>query len=454
MLSPKFADKVFTFTQENALFSAPCHVLVAVSGGADSMSLLHTLRNWPVDGLRVSAVHIHHGLRGEYADRDERFVRDYCDKHSVELMVYHEDVTAYADCNGLSIEEAGRRLRYERFEEARAAVGADFIATAHTASDRAETMLMRIIRGTGVDGLGGIPMVRGRICRPLLSCTREEVEQYCAACGIPYVNDESNADVAFTRNRIRRQVLPQLAAMNPSVEEALLRLADHARDDADALLTMARQRLQEATDPYGYRIDAFTQEHIAVRRRMIMLMMRDEDVPSIEEAHVVAAENVVQAGIGSVLVPGGFVFAVSQGVAQVRRDTNGEQTDPVRFSKLPTFGTFGEVKYRITVERADGGIVHNLFSNTVLDYDKIEGSLQLRCRCEGDAIHPVGRGVGKTLKKLMNECGIPTHLRDRYPVLCDDSGVVMVPNYAVDERVKVMDATKHLLVWQTDELTT
>ena len=454
MLSLKFSDKVFAFTQENVLFSAPCHVLVAVSGGADSMSLLHTLLNWPVDGLQVSAVHIHHGLRGEYADRDERFVRDYCDKHSVKLIVYHENVAAYAEYNGLSIEEAGRRLRYARFEEARASVGADVIVTAHTASDRAETTLMRIIRGTGVDGLVGIPMARGRICRPLLSCTRAEVEQYCAECGIPYVNDESNVDVAFTRNRIRLQVLPQLTAMNPSVEEALLRLADHARDDADALLTMALRHLQESDEPYGYRIDTFIREHVAVRRRMIMLMMRDVGVPSIEEAHVVAAESAVEVGAGSVLLPGGFVFAVSQGVAQVCRDTGGKHPDPVRLSELPTFGMFGEVKYRITVERADSEIVHNLFSNTMLDYDKIEGNLQLRCRCEGDAIHPVGRGVGKTLKKLMNECGIPTPQREQYPVLCDDNGIVMVPGYAVDERVKVTDATKHLLVWQTDELTT
>ena len=155
-------------------------VLVGLSGGADSMALLHALLHWPKIGLRVSAIHIHHGLRGKAADRDEAFVRDYCERWGVPLTVAHFDVAAVAREHHLSIEEAGRRVRYEAFESARQSMDADWVLTAHTASDQAETTLLHLIRGCGVDGLTGIPAARGHIRRPLLCCTRAEVEEYCA----------------------------------------------------------------------------------------------------------------------------------------------------------------------------------------------------------------------------------------------------------------------------------
>ena len=420
------------------------------------MALLHTLLNWPEENLRISAVHIHHGLRGETADGDEQFVRNYCHSHNVELMVYHEDVAAYAREKGLSLEEAGRRIRYERFEEARATLCADWIATAHTASDRVETTMMRIIRGTGTDGLIGIPEVRGRIIRPLLSCMRSEVEQYCAECQIPHVTDETNEDMAFTRNRIRHQVLPLLKEINPAVDEALLRLADQAEDDSEWLLIMARQRLRSAKERFGYNIEAIRIEPLPISSRMIMLMMRDASVPTIERRHVISAVEAVMDKGGDVLLPGGYVFSVSQGVASVRNGDGHMMPLPVDLTNQRSTGWFGDHPFAVSVVKRVGNAsnVYNLFSNTVMDYAKIEGNLQIRCRQEGDVIHPVNRGVGKSLKKLMNECGLPTFVRDSYPIICDDIGVVMVPGYAVDERVKVTDNTKHLLVWESGDVTT
>jgi len=453
MMVSAFRDKVFSFTKEKRLFSSPCHVLVAVSGGADSMALLHTLLNWPETDICVSAVHIHHGLRGEFADRDERFVRDFCEKQKVQLMVYHEDVTAYAKKHGMSLEEAGRHIRYKRFEEARIQLGADWVATAHTASDRVETTLMRIIRGTGTDGLLGIPEMRGHVCRPLLGCTRLEVEEYCALCNIAYVNDETNTDMTFMRNRIRHQVLPMLKEINPCVEDALLRLSEQASCDSELLLGQARGRLREAEKSYGYDVMAFKQMVSPIKHRMIMLMMRDASVPSIEQTHICAAEKCIDKGTGETLLPGGYIFSVSQGVAKVRHENNGTMPLPLDMDTWPVKGWFGDHPFKVTVKRSDCPNVHNLFANTCLDYDKIEGNLQIRCRQEGDVIHPVNRGVGKSLKKLMNECALPTFVRDSFPVLCDDLGVIMVPGYAVDERVKITDNTKHLLVWESDDKT-
>lgn len=453
MMVSAFRNKVYSMLKNRPWFRLPCHVLVAVSGGADSMALLHTLLSFSEEGIRVSAVHIHHGLRGENADRDEQFVRDYCQNNDVKLLVYHENVAEYAAIHKLSLEEAGRRIRYKRFEEARTQLEADWIATAHTASDRAETTLMRIIRGTGTDGLLGIPEIRGHICRPLLGCTRLEVEEYCAQCHIAYVNDETNTDMTFMRNRIRHQVLPMLKEINPSVEEALLRLSEQAACDSELLLGLARGHLRRAEESYGYNVKAFNQGS-PIKHRMIMLMMRDASVPSIEQTHIRAAEQCIDSGRGETLLPGGYVFSVSQGVAKVRYENNDTAPLPLDLHSWPAKGWFGEHPIKMTIKRLDDSpIVHNLFSNAILDYDKIEGNLQIRCRQEGDMIHPVNRGVGKSLKKLMNECALPAFVRDSYPVLCDDLGVVMVPGYAVDERVKVTDNTKHLLVWESDDKT-
>ena len=187
-----------TITEHN-LIEPDDAVFVAFSGGADSVFLLHTLlmlRN-KLGYRSITALHLHHGLRGEEADRDEQFVREYCQNHGVSLTVVHADVAALAADERLSLEEAGRRVRYECFAKLREQLNADFVVTAHTASDQVETVLMRVIRGCGLDGLTGIPCSRDYIRRPLLSCSRQEIETYCQECGVDYVTDETNGGCCF-----------------------------------------------------------------------------------------------------------------------------------------------------------------------------------------------------------------------------------------------------------------
>lgn len=442
-------DKVFGFTSEKGLFSAPCHVLLGLSGGADSMAMLHVLTHWPVEGLRVSAVHIHHGLRRE-ADHDEAVVRDYCAQLNVPLTVIHEDVAAIAAEQHLSLEEAGRRVRYECFEAVCATVGADYVITAHTASDQVETMLMHLIRGCGVDGLCGIPASRGFIRRPLLCCNRREIEEYCSLNGIPFVTDASNYDTKFTRNDIRHRVLPVLRDINPSADEALLRLNTCAMQDSDYLNELAQIALDGAECTNGYDVRAFLSQHKVIRHRMIRLLMRYHAVPTIEEAHILAADRAVMSGCGSVDLPGMFSFFVRQGVVAVAQVQVREQPSPVQIDLLPCSVPFDGHVYGFAVCDKDGANVHNLLVNSAVDYDKIQGKLSLRCRQNGDYFHAAGRGVGKSLKKWMNEWHIPAHLRDFYPVLCDEAGAILIPGYGCDERVRVTDDTKHFLVCKTD----
>lgn len=442
-------DKVFAFTSEKGLFSAPCHILVGLSGGADSMTLLHLLTHWPVEGVRVSAVHIHHGLREDTADRDENFVRTYCETHEIPLTIIHEDVARFASEERLTVEEAGRQVRYAHFEAVRRHVGADYIATAHTASDQIETTLMHIIRGCGLDGLTGIPVARGCICRPLLCCNREEIDRYCVDNDISYVEDETNTDTRFTRNFIRHRVLPALRELNPAVDRALIRLRDHAEEDAAYIFRVAQNALDAARCDGGYVKTAFQDQPSVIRRRMIRILFGSVANPCFEEIHIRTAEQAVLRGCMSVSLPNGLEFCVSQDVVCVRMPS--DDLPPVRqdIAAIPARVHFGNKILSLErFEKSDDDFsnVHNLLLQYAVDCDKIKGKLYVRGRVEGDYLHPSGRGIGKSLKKLMNEWRICAHQRDAYPILCDDKGIVLVPGYAVDERVCVTSSTKHYLV--------
>ena len=450
MISVDLCEKVFAFTEENSLFSAPCHVLLGLSGGADSMALLDVLCCWPVTGLQVSAVHVHHGLRGEWADRDEQFVRDLCSRYGVELYVEHVDVAALAAREGRTVEEAGRIARYAAFDRIADEIGADYILTAHTASDQAETVLMHVIRGCGTDGLVGIPTARDRIRRPLLGCTRAEIERYCLDNDVPHILDETNENMQFTRNRVRHEILPLLRQINSSVDEALIRLASHAGEDTAYLNEQADRAFRECNAS----AKALVQLPTPIRRRCILLQMRSLSVPSVEERHVLAIDELITNGFGAVCLPGGVTALVEEGRLVFRREpVTVEAPSPLYIEALPVSSVFGDCPFSLSIMGEEfienEANVHNLFSKDAIDYDKIQGGLYIRPRKKGDYIRPAGRSVGKSVKKLMNECRIPVCQRDVYPLLCDELGVVLIPGYTCDERVRPGVDTKHFLVWQT-----
>ena len=453
MKSMSFADKVFTFTEKHTLFSAPCHLLVAVSGGPDSMALLYTLIHWPQMGLQISVVHMNHGLRGKTAQRDEDFVRQFCADAHIPLTVLREDVVDYAKTHALTLEEAGRELRYQRFEQLRQTLHADWLVTAHTASDQVETMLMHLVRGCGLDALRGIPAKRDRICRPLLSCTREEVLTYCRDYAIPYVVDETNEDTRFTRNRIRHEVLPLLQTINPSVERSFLRFQDHLSEDVAFLDKLAHDLLSSAKEGETIQIAPLADAPQPLRRRAIRLLLRQHQLNTIEETHICALEQLILSGCGKTLLPDFHSSQVYNGRLTIRAQGNEPSVNPLFLPvhALPFSFTAGQTRYTLSLmEISDYKNVHNLFFSCAIDYDKIQGELIVRTRAVGDTLHPAGRSLGKSLKKLMNEWKIPTELRDSFPLLCDASGVLFVPGYACDQRASVTEHTTRCLIIQAD----
>ena len=239
-------ESFLRFAEAHGMFPRGCSVLCAVSGGADSMALLTILDAMEKEGgIRLCAAHFEHGLRGEEALRDAAFVKTQCRMRGIPCVVGHGDVRNYADEKHLGLEEAARLLRYRFLSETADRLDCGRIATAHTADDNAETLVMNLIRGSGTRGLAGIPPVRGRLVRPLLQTSREEILSFLRENGVPYVEDSSNRELLFTRNRVRSQIIPLLKEENPSFLRAAARTAELLRGDERFLCGLAEDFLRE-----------------------------------------------------------------------------------------------------------------------------------------------------------------------------------------------------------------
>ena len=245
-------------------------VLCAVSGGADSMCLLQLLHGLEEErGIRVFAAHFEHGLRGEESLRDMAFVENWCREQKIPCLAERGDTRALAEKEHLGLEEAARKLRYAFLERAADHFGCDRIATAHTADDNAETVLLNLVRGSGTKGLGGIPPRRGNIVRPLLETDRAEIEAYLKAQGVPHVEDSSNESLDFSRNRLRREILPLLREMNPALNDALGRTAALLRRDDSFLRGLAEEWLDRNFDGESLPLGELRKLHPAVASRAV-----------------------------------------------------------------------------------------------------------------------------------------------------------------------------------------
>ncbi len=422
-------------------------VLVAVSGGADSVVLLRVLLLLaPAGGWQVAAAHVHHGLRGDEADRDEAFVRRLCADWKTPLFVRHADVAAEAAARGEGLEEAGRRVRYAFFEELCVREGFSRVATAHTASDNVETLLLHLARGSGLKGMGGIRPQMGRIIRPLLDCSRGEIEAYCRENNLAFVVDGTNADTTYSRNRIRLQAVPALRAVNPRLEEAAARLARAARLDEDFLQGQAAALLRAARLDDGiYDRTTLAAAHPALTRRALATLAGS----GAQERHVLQLEELLSAD-GWVNLPGdwrahGEAGQLIFGPARPQPAGTVEKRPIKPGDCCEICGRLYQIDCLSLEEYEKKKKIHKNLLKSSLDYDKIIDTMFLRGRLPADRYHPVGRQGGKSLKKLFGESGIPPQERDAVPILCDGAGIVLVPGFGCDERVRIDAATRQVL---------
>jgi len=422
--------------RDHGLLPRGGHVLCAVSGGADSVCLLHWLNSLREEyEFTITAAHYNHRLRGEQSLRDEEFVRSFVSRccPGVELVVGCGEVAARAQQDGTGIEEAARNMRYAFLQETARQVGADVIATAHNAEDNAETLLLHLMRGSGLRGLTGILPRRDNIVRPFLTTRRSDIETYLQVYGLPHVEDSSNTDERFARNRVRRQLLPVLEDMQPQFIALVGKTAQLLARDEEYLTQQARRALGVVEEiDSGLRVCAADiagqPDALAVRMVRILLDRLNGDGGKCTAQHLLDVVDLCRsdAPSGRVSLPGGRLARRVYERLELVIEEQWEQWDEKTLS-LPgmltlTWGT-------ITVQHS----VYEGQEQTPFDfYLSCGDAFTVRSRRTGDRLERPGR-PGRLLKKILIDEKIPRHIRDTLPVMDWDGRVAAVAGLGPDQ---------------------
>lgn len=429
--------KIKNTAEKYGMFCNKKSIIVGFSGGADSCTLLHAL--WKLKdeySLNITAAHVNHGIRGEEAKRDEDFAVDFCKKLGVPVEVFHCNVPAEAAKAGMGLEEYGRKIRYEFFES----INPDaLVATAHNLNDCCETMLFNIARGTSVKGLRSIPAVRGNIIRPLIECTRAEIEKYCEENGIEYITDSTNLDDTYARNRIRLNVIPQLKKINPSFEQAVERLITSANEDESYFSAITEEIINKAKTENGYNTKKLSDCHNAIMRRAVSAIIEKETGASAETVHIDNVCSILSGGKTQILF--GTTVTVENGILSFGEKELTDEWQREFFLDKEIITPSKAVRFLVIYknEQIKKQIVHK----NVLDYDCIMGELVLRSRISGDEIKLANRNCTKSLKKLFTEAKIKD--KNNVCVLADELGVVWIEGFGCAERCKITENTKKIL---------
>ena len=455
-MSTVLEQKALCALRQYSLFSQGDRIAVGVSGGADSVALLRFLAALrPQFGWDLVVCHIHHGLRGAEADRDECFVRALAEQLGLPCAVSRIDAAALALRDHISVEEAGRMARYAFFAQTAGEGGR--IATAHTLDDSIETVLMNLVRGTGLRGLCGIPRIRGNIVRPLLDCTRAEVEDYLGALGQPYCTDSTNLTDDYTRNRIRHDILPRLCALNPNFPGAMARMLPRlAAQQAltDCLAAQSAQQLHAACG--GLSRQGLSALPEPVCDRLLLRLLEQNRLP-VSAAAVARMTETLRTG-GKLDLAARSWFFVAQGdlAAVIYAPPGGIPPVPVPLpqEETPVILPFSPQKsLKLTLCNKIVANTSEKFNISLLKYaidcDRINGYSFMRTRRPGDTFI-----VGKkqlSLGEAWAAAGIPALLRPALMVLADEQGVLWAEGIGSSSRAAVTENTKQYVIIECQE---
>ena len=420
-------------------------ICVAVSGGEDSVALLHYLNALKEKyGYFLCAVHCEHGIRGEESLEDMRFVQELCGQFGVELYLFQEDCPARAKLDKESLETAARNFRYESFLSLIREGKADFIATAHHKNDEAETALFRLARGTSLGGMSAMKEESGYLLRPFLQWSKKEISAYVQGKGLSYRVDKTNLETDATRNKIRLEVLPRLEEAVPGATENIARFACLAYED-DALLYELAKDLLSYDDEDGYEI-AFNNKKPLFTRACLLAFKKLGLEKDYTSAHLDAVFALQQSERGALLDLPKNIRA-ERGVQCIYLYVHREEVYPPLGEEKPfTIGVYNGGRYEVSVSRQGSTDVDTGWKVLRLDGEKLPQNAIFRFRKDGDKIKVFG-GDTKTIKKLFNEKKIPARERKYIPLIADkDSGeVYAVCGVEISEKVKVDEGTKSVL---------
>jgi len=487
-------QRVLHFIQENRLISGQEKLVVAVSGGPDSVCMLDILAKFARKlGITLHIAHLNHQLRGAESEADAQYVADLAHRLSIPATIEQREVKVYKAQKRISLEEAAREVRYAFLAEVAKSVGAERVAVGHTADDHIETILMHLIRGTGTRGLRGLqPYTRWQssvnnlaIIRPLLPVTRHETATYCQHHKLAPRLDVSNLSLSPLRNRIRQQLLPLLQNYNPQVTRALLRTASIVVDDLAFLDEKTAAVWDEVVQEYENNIvlnkERFLQLPSALQRNLLRMSIERllGNLKDIEMRHIEEIMEALTKSAGKRLdLPGGLIFSIEYDKYLIG-------SEPVPLSPLPVLESEfslnmpGETllpgwrveaniidREQMKEEKPEGanapletttplplikgegtkgiGLISNLFV-AYFDYDKTGEKLVVRPRRTGDRFQPLGMSQPKKLGEFMIDAKIPRAWRGRTPIVCSPWHILWVVGWRIDERARVTDTTQRVL---------
>ncbi|ABR50616.1 tRNA(Ile)-lysidine synthetase [Alkaliphilus metalliredigens QYMF] len=454
-------DQVQETIKKYNLLETGDKVVVAISGGPDSVCLLHVLsRLKAAYKLEIYGAHLNHNFRGMDAQMDAQYVANFCEQLNILCFVKSMDVLGYAEKNGLSSEEAGRVLRYEFFEEIGQKVGASKIAVAHNQNDQAETVLMRLLRGTGIQGLTAIRHKRDKIIRPLLETDRGKIEDYCETYELSPRIDQTNSQPIYHRNKIRLELIPYLKEnYNPNIIEGLHRTAEILKLDNEYMEEETKRAFEQVCFSQGEHclelsVKGITPLHLSLKNRLIRYTI---------ERLIGSGENFEYKHIQSVLhllenettgkevhLPQGLI--VKKGYETLRFAIQGAEINQEQenFSYFVTGEsvTIPEIEGYFSVRILKKEEVKEISRDKYLkyfDYDQVKAQLLIRNRMDGDRFYPLGLTGSKKLKDFLIDYKIPREERNRIPLLCDGDEIMWVVGYRISEKYKITNETTRII---------
>ena len=454
-------DKVIDYIRENEIIKQGDKILVALSGGPDSVCLLHILyRLKDTFNLKLGAIHINHMLRGEEADNDEKYIIKLCDELGINHYVKRINIEYVARDTNVSLEVAGRNERYKAFEEIKEKYEYNKIAVAHNANDQAETVLMRIMRGTGLEGLTGIKAKRADgIIRPILCLNREEIEEYCEKNNLNPRIDASNYERIYSRNKVRLDILPYMKEnFNKDIIDTLNRMTLLLQKDNEFIEEYSNKCYNIYCENYGEKIkvskNLFETEMDSIITRVLIRVFKEisNSYQNFEMKHIYEVVNLAKKSTGKKLnltnkiicenLYGDIIFSKEDKPKEKIEDNE------VKINKDDIFNKVIFDDYTIRFEVVENKNKVEFSKNNLIklfDYDNIEKEIIIRYRKDGDKITPLGMNGSKKLKDIFIDLKIPREKRDTIPIVCFDDNISWVVGYKTSQLFKVTKNTNKIL---------
>jgi len=444
-------DKVKKTLKKYSMLTKGEKVVVGVSGGADSIALLFSLNELIDYGLELIVAHMNHGIREDEAERDAEFVKETAKSLGLTFVYGEVDAKKFKEDNGLSLEDAARTLRYKFFDQVLSKHYATKLATAHTLDDQAETVLMRLIRGSGSKGLSGIPPVSNNIIRPLIETSRGEIEDFLKSKGVSWVEDSSNESIEFLRNKIRLDLIPELQNYNPQINETLAKTADILRAEDEFISHEAGKRYGDVFRTNNSELTGDLVKFRSIDKIIRYSLLRtaienlNSSLKNISSIHITSADDLLlsDTASGQIELPDNAVVAKGYDTFLVTKKTELER-EFFYTIQSPGKWSFPELEVEISIVQTDS---LEETDESVAYFDPVLAKFPIGVRSfkPGDKFSPLGMQSSKKLQDYFTDIKLPKFLRSRVPIFISDGEIMWAGGIRIDDRFKVTDKNSEVL---------